>query len=355
MLYAYNRYMIKLILTIIIFTIPLYIGGCGTKTVVEDPRRPLIGFNPPADFRPSRITQDEDGVYWGLFVSRRLSAKDNLWAVKSRDRQKWIDPVLIMNAYFAADIDFEVRNDSLHFVFHEIDPGYFSDYGLGLGDFVDYKDECELSFAISTLVYDRDNDGIYDRVEEELLTISRLPDSDLDGKPDRLDLNPISKPTTQTRNHQIYKAILQNLIQTAGLDKITIQNDKDWSKYYGLYYLAEPYPLYLSFSSEQHVFELTGFPMPLIIVKNPLWFGSRTNYTSFSDGVIPHINFKQVNIKPLASRAQVIVETYFNSESNDNFDFTVDIDHGIWKVLSVSKIEPVTEDETDSDSTTENP
>ena len=348
--------MIKLILTIIIFTIPLIIGGCGEEVIVETPRQPISDFSPPEDFRPSRITQDENGAYWGLFVSRRLSAKDNIWVVKSGDRKRWIDPVLVMNAYFASAIDFEVRNDSLHFVFYEIDPGYFLDYGLGLGDFVDYKDECEISFALSDLTYDRDNDGLYDNIEEEILTSNRLPDTDLDGKPDQFDTNPISKPAVRSRNHQIYEAVLENIIHTAGLDTITVRNDKDWSKYYGLYYLAEPYPLYLSFSSEQSLFELAGFPMPLIIVKNPLWYGSRIRYTSSADGVIPHINFRNITIKPFVNQAEVIVETYFKSDMDDEFEFLVDLQNGLWTVKGVTKIEPIIiEEEQVSDSTTETP
>lgn len=347
--------MIKLILTIIIFTIPLYICGCGEEVTIEAPRQSILDFNPPGDFRPSRITQDEKGAYWGLFVSRRLSARDNIWVVKSGDKKRWIDPVLVMNAYFANSIDFEVHSDSLYFVFYEIDPGYFLDYNLGLGDFVDYKDECEISFALSDLTYDRDNDGIYDNIEEEILTSNRLPDTDLDGKPDRLDTNPISKPAVRTRHHQIYEAVLENIIHTAGLDTITTHNDKEWSRYYGLYYLSESYPLYLSFSAEQELFELAGFPMPLIMVKTPLWYGSRTRYTSSSDGIIPHINFKRVTIKPFVNQAEVLVENYFNSENDDEFEFLVDLEDGLWTVRGVTKIEPVPEEEQTEDSTTENP
>jgi len=345
--------MIKIVLTIVILTISLGIVGCDSEVVVEDSRRPLLTFTPPDDFRPSKITQDENDLYWGLFISHRLSGKDNLWVVRSRDRQTWTNPLLVMNAYFTSFIDFEVRGDSLHFVFYEIDPGYFNDYGLSVGDFVDYKDECELSFALYDLKYDRDNDGIYDNIEKEILTSNRLPDTDLDGKPDRLDFNPISKPAVLTRNHEIYAVILKEILKTAQLDNITISRDADWTKYYGIYYLTEPQPLYLVFSSEQDQFEFTGFPMPLVNVHTKLWYGSRISYRSNSDAVIPHIEFQNIDYINFSKSAKVLINTFMTNEKQNQYEFLVKSENDDWIVKSVTLIESEIEEEISSDTLSE--
>ncbi|MBD3219141.1 MAG: hypothetical protein GF310_12775, partial [candidate division Zixibacteria bacterium] len=201
--------------TILILFFSFFILACEEGPVIEDSQRRLISWKPPADFKPSYITQDEDSIYWGLFISKRYSAKYNLWTVKSSDRQNWVDPILIENAYAFSDIDFEVRNDSLHFVVYEIDPGYFPDHGLGLGAYVDYKDDISLSYSIKELRKDRDLDKIYDNIEKELLTSDRLPDTDLDGKNDLMDYCPLSKPHPFDRNHRVYESVLWNIIQSS--------------------------------------------------------------------------------------------------------------------------------------------
>ncbi len=332
--------------TILFLLLAAFLLSCGEGPVIEASQRTLVSWTPPADFRPSYITQDEDSIYWGLFISKRYSAKYNLWAVRSSDRQNWVDPIMIGNAYYFSDIDFEVRNDSLHFVFYEIDPGYFPDHGLGLGAFVDYKDDIPLSYSIKKLRTDRDLDKIYNNIENELLTSDRLPDTDLDGKRDLIDYCPLSGPRPLDRNHEVYEAVLWNIIRSSGLDTIRIEKDSAWTKYYSTYVLKEPSPLYLAFPREQRTFEFRGFPMPLIIVKTPLWFGSRPGYHSLSGGVIPHLTFRALNYSLLRNSATVYVESYLTEEHIDNYEFHVEKEGEIWIVTAsyLLEVEEETED-----------
>jgi hypothetical protein len=322
----------KAFLTTLILSALVLSFSCGKQPIIEAPRKAIISWNPPADFRPSYITQDQDSVYWGLFISKMYSAKFNLWTVKSTDRQNWVSPVLIDNAYYFGSLDFSVMNDSLHLTYYEIDPGYFPDHGLGLGAFVDYKDEMKLAYDIRDLTRDRDHDGIPDNVERELLTSPRLPDTDLDGKIDYFDTNPLAKPREQSNNHEIYTAILHDIVKTSGLDTIPVARDTAWSKFYRIYVLSGPSPLYLAFSSEQKTFEMVVFPMTLISVKTPLWFGSRPEYRSVSGGIIPHINFKNIKYKFLGNTASAYVEFYINEEQITNYQFDLKKEKGEWRV-----------------------
>ncbi len=331
--------------TILILLFAAFLFACEEGPVVEDSQRRLVSWNPPADFRPSYITQDEDSIYWGLFISKRYSAKYNLWAVKSSDRRNWVDPILIENAYAFSDIDFEVRNDSLHFVVYEINPGYFPDHGLGLGAYVDYKDDISLLYSIKELRKDRDLDKIYDNIEKELLTSDRLPDTDLDGKNDLMDYCPLSKPHPLERNHKVYESVLWNIIQSSGIDKIKVEKDTAWTKYFRTYVLKSPSPLYLAFPKEKETFELKGFPMPLVIVKTPLWFGSRPSYNSLSGGTIPHLNFRAINYNLLKNGAKVYVESYLTEEQIDNYEFHVEKEGGQWVVTASYLLEEKQEEE----------
>ncbi len=348
--------MINARLTTTILILIILVAGCGSKEVVEDPRRKVVDWDPPQDFRPSKITRDQDGIYHGLFVSRMYSAKFNLWMVSSRDSINWINPTFIMNAYSSDDINFIVRNDSVYLTYFTIDPSYFEDYGLGLAEFVDYKDELNLAFALKDLKRDRDRDGIYDNIEGQLLISYRLPDTDLDGKPDLYDFCPLSKPRPQTKNHRVYHAVLEDVIETSNLDQIKIQRDTAWTKYFRLYTLQHPTPLYLSFADEKTLFELQGFPMPLIMAKTPLWFGSRIEYRSFSDDIIPHLNFKKVAYNFLRAEARVYVDSYVSDDSQEEFEFHVKKDKGKWVVKTVRLILPPEEQTQDtSELRSENP
>ncbi len=322
----------KSILTTLILILLVLSLSCGKQPIVEAPRKAIISWNPPADFRPSYITQDQDSVYWGLFISKMYSAKFNLWTVKSTDRQTWTTPILIDNAYYFESLDFSVKDDTLHLTYFQIDPGYFPDHSLGLGAFVDNKDEMKLAYSLRDLTRDRDLDGIPDNVEHELLTSPRLPDTDLDGKKDYFDTNPLAKPRELTSDHEIYTAVLHDIVKSSGLDKIPVARDTAWTKFYRIYVLSGPSPLYLAFSSEQKTFEMVGFPMTLISVKTPLWFGSRPEYRSLSGGIIPHINFKDIKYKFLGKTASAFVEFYINEEQITNYQFDLKKERGKWQV-----------------------
>lgn len=323
----------KPILTTLILIVLALSLSCGQSPIIEAPQKAIISWNPPADFKPSYVTRDQDSVYWGLFISKMYSAKFNLWTVRSTDGRNWLTPILIDNAYYFESLDFSVRNDTLHLTYYQIDPDYFPDHSLGLGAFVDNKDEMKLTYSIRDLMRDRDLDGIPDNVEHELLTSPRLPDTDLDGKKDFFDTNPISQPRRQSNNHEVYTAVLHDIVKTSGLDTIPIARDTAWTKFYRIYVLSGPSPLYLAFPHEQKTFEMVGFPMTLISVKTPLWFGSRPEYRSLSGGVIPHIDFKSTKYNFLGNKASAFVEFYINEEQITDYQFDLKKEKGKWQVI----------------------
>lgn len=344
-------YMFRPLVTIVILFLTLFSLSCSEKEIITDSRRSMINWSPPEDFRPSYITQDENGVYYGLFVSKRYSGRHNLWGVSSRDGQRWSHPFMIDNAYYFADLDFSVRNDSLFFIYYEIAPEYFGDHGLGLGAYVDHKDDLELSYSLKALKHDWDRDNLPDNVEAELLTSKRLPDTDLDGKPDFLDYNPLTVPQIKSGNYDLYEQVLWNIIQTAGLDTVPVKRDTAWSKFYGLYVLNEPFPLYVAFPGEKELFEMAGFPMPVISVKTPLWYGSRQRYNGPTGGTIPHITFWRISHRFLQNKADVYVEVFRTQDNIENYRFQLEKQDDNWNVSSIFLIEEVpdsTEAENDS-------
>ncbi len=342
----------KSILTTLILIVLVLTLSCGQKPIIEAPQKPIISWHSPADFRPSYITQDQDSIYWGLFISKMYSAKFNLWTVKSTDGKNWITPILIDNAYYFGSLDFSVTNDTLHLTYFQVDPDYFPDHGLGLGAFVDNKDELSLNYAIGDLTRDRDLDGIPDNVERELLTSPRLPDTDLDGKNDFFDTNPIAQPRPQSKNHEVYTAVLHGVIIASGLDTIPIARDTAWTEFYRMYVMSGPSPLYLSFPHEQKTFEMVGFPMTLISVKTPLWFGSRPGYRSVSGGIIPHIEFKNAKYNFFGNKASAFVEFYTNEEQITNYRFDLKKEKGKWIVFGTYLIEQEEDKETTDTSAT---
>jgi hypothetical protein len=331
--------MSKRLIYILLALFTAIIAGCGDDIIVEDPPRNLLFWDPPEDFRPSYIRQDESGTYWGLFVSRRYSGKHNLWIVNSNDREKWVNPLLVENAYYFEDLDFEVRNDSLFFIYYEIAPEYFPDHGLGLAEFVDYKDELELSYALNDLRADRDIDSIPDNVEAELLLSNRLPDTDLDGKLDRRDMCPHSKPIAQTTKHKIIESILKEILVSSGLDTLEIEIDQAWSRFFGLTTLKESYPFYVSLSEEWDIPEFVGFPMPLVITKSPLWFYDRQRYKGFYDGTIPHIDIKEIEKIFMRNYATALVRIHIDPQNTNDYEFVLSEKDGLWQVDKTLLIE----------------
>lgn len=347
-------YMFRHLVSIAILILLALSLSCSEEEVITDSRRSLVKWSPPEDFRPSYITQDENGVYYGLFISKRYSGRYNLWGVSARDGKKWSNPFLIDNAYYFGGLDFSIRNDSLFFIYYEIAPEYFGDHGLGLGDYVDYKDELDLTYSLKALRHDWDHDNLPDNVEAELLTSKRLPDTDLDGKPDALDYNPLSVPRIKSGNYDIYEQVLWNIIQSAGLDTMTIKRDTAWSKFYGIYVLSEPAPLYVAFPHEKQLFEMAGFPLPLISVKTQLWFGSRPRYRSTTGGTIPHINFSRISHKFLQNKAEAYVEVFRSEDNIENYRFILEKVDDKWNVSSIFLIEEESDStQTEADSATQ--
>lgn len=342
----------KSILTTLILIALALIFSCGQSQIIEAPQKPIISWNPPADFKPSYITQDQDSIYWGLFISKMYSAKFNLWTVKSADGKNWISPILIDNAYYFESLNFSVKNDTIHMTYYQVDPDYFPDHGLGLGAFVDNKDEMTLAYAIRDLTRDRDLDGIPDNVERELLTSPRLPDTDLDGKKDPFDTNPIAQPRPQSKNHEVYTAVLHDIVKSSGLDTIRVARDTAWTQFYRIYVLSGPSPLYLSFPHEQKTFELIGFPMILISVKTPLWFGSRPGYRSVSGGIIPHIEFQNAKYNFFGNKASAFVEFYINEEQITDYRFDLKKEQGKWTVIGSYLLEQDEDKEKDDTTST---
>jgi len=96
---------------------------------------------------------------------------------------------------------------------------------------------------------------------------------------------------------------------------------------------------------------MAGFPMPLISVKTPLWFGSRPRYRGSTGGTIPHINFKGISHKFLQNKADVFVEVFRAEDNIENYRFVLEKEDDKWNVTSILLIEEAPDStETEADS-----
>jgi len=264
--------------------------SCSDPVIVRDRPRTVNNWLYPNDFEPAFITEDENGVRWGLFVSQRFSAKNNIWVTYS-DGSEWQTPLIVMNAYQFDSLSFAVRSDSLYIEFVGLSDDYFFDYNAFTGDTMDLYRPVNLAFPLALLRSDCDGDNMPDRIESELLTSTRLPDSDTDDKTDDLDFCPLGSPVVHDARFDVYKATLERLARLDDPEKMQPSQDTAWTKFYGMYYLNEPNTLYLVLVGEKELPEIPGLGVVLIQVRAPLYFTSRDSYRTSTGGVIPHLIF----------------------------------------------------------------
>ncbi|MCK4655893.1 MAG: hypothetical protein KAT85_02640, partial [candidate division Zixibacteria bacterium] len=133
--------------------------SCGEKVIDRDRPREVLTWDFPDDFEPSHITTDDSDTRWGLFVSRRYSERDNLWTVRSVQGGEWQTPLLLMNAYFSSELEFEVQRATLKLVITEIDDDYFWDYDQYLQDTMPFPETVTVELSLNDLTRDDDFDG----------------------------------------------------------------------------------------------------------------------------------------------------------------------------------------------------
>jgi hypothetical protein len=278
------------------------------QDVVRDRPRQTQIWNYPDDFEPSHITTDDDGNRWGLFVSRRFSGKESFWAVRSIAGGEWSNPILLMNAYYFTELKFEAVADLLRLTFIEIDENYFYDYDRYLDQAPEFPETVVVELRLDYLTKDRDRDGLPDLLEKEMLLSSRLPDSDVDGKPDNVDFCPLGVPVSGNNGLDIYRTALVHLMQLDNIVNLSPAKDTAWTRFYGTYYIHEPTIAYVAFPGEPVLPELTDLPIVLIQVKSPLYFGGKPQYGSFTGGIVPHLIFYKPEIDIFGRSATMKLE-----------------------------------------------
>ena len=225
----------RMLLKFIMLLSAIITVSCGSGQIDRDRPRQVLTFNYPNGFEPSYITTDEDGTRWGLLVSRRYSGKDNLWAVKSENGGEWSEPILLMNAYYFEELEFEVRNDTFRLAFDGIDDGYFYDYNLFLDDTLPFPEKVTVELAMTDLTADEDGDALPNVMENELLLSTRMPDSDTDDKNDDVDFCPLARPCKHSDRFDIYRSAIMYLMRFDNPASLQPRQDTAWSKYYNIY------------------------------------------------------------------------------------------------------------------------
>jgi len=282
--------------------------ACSDPVIDSDRPRQAISWDIPDGFEPSHITTDDPGARWGLFISRRYSAKDNLWTVRSVDGNEWHDPVMLMNAYLSTSLKFEIANDTFILTYYEIEDGYFYDYNVPFEDTLPFPDTVIVRLSLKNLLTDRDRDRIPDRIEQELLLSSRLPDSDIDGKTDDVDFSPLGLPLIHKENFEVYRAALIELMHLDDPVNLNPAEDTAWTRYYGIFYVHEQTVAFVALPGETTMPELLNLPIITILARSPLYFTSRRLYTSSTRGIIPHLTFYKPKIDVLGSGASMDIE-----------------------------------------------
>ena len=321
-----------------LFTLFLILS-CGEKVIDRDRPREVLTWDFPDDFEPSHITTDDSDTRWGLFVSRRYSERDNLWTVRSVQGGEWQTPLLLMNAYFSSELEFEVQRATLKLVITEIDDDYFWDYDQYLQDTMPFPETVTVELSLNDLTRDDDFDGLPDRMELELLLSTRLPDSDLDGKRDDVDFCPLAKPLAHAERFDIYREAIMYLMRLDDPAKMQSVEDTAWSRYYGIYYVYQPTIVFLALPGERFMPELPNLPIIVIQARSPLYFTGKRLYGSSTGGVIPHLAFQRPKIDLVGSRAEMDIEyvTHKYKREPATIHF-VKRDTG-WKAESITKEE----------------
>jgi len=322
-----------------VLLIPFFSLSCGEKLIDRDRPREVLTWDFPDDFKPSHVTTDESGARWGLFVSRRYSERDNLWAVRSDERGEWQSPVLLMNAYYCSKLEFEVREQVFRLIFAEIDDNYFWDYEQFLQDTLPFPQTVTVELAMTDIARDSDRDGLPDRIEKELLLSSRLPDSDADGKGDNVDFCPLAKPGAHAERFEIYREAIVYLMRLDDPAKLLPVEDTSWSRYYGTYYMHQPTVAFLALPAEISLPELLNLPIVLIQARSSLHFTDKTLYSSSTGGVVPHLVFERPTIDLMGNHAEMEIEYVTHKYKRERATIHFTKRDSEWKAESVTKDE----------------
>lgn len=310
--------------------------SCSEEVIDNDRPRQMLGWNFPDEFGPSHVTVDEDSVRWGLFVSKRFSAKDNLWAVKSRNGGEWQDPLLLMNAYYSENLIFDVSDDTIRLEFTGIDESYFWDYGEYLSDTVPFPETVMITLPLVELLKDYDRDGIHDRLESELLLSTRLPDSDIDGKPDNVDFCPLAKAVEHNERFDIYRETIAHILRLDDPSKMQPKEDTAWTRHYGIFYMYEPTVTYIAMPGEIVMPELLNLPIVTIQARSPLFFTNKRLYTSTSGGVIPHLVLQRPEIDLIGNHASMKISYVSHKHKREHATIHLVEHNSKWEVESVT-------------------
>lgn len=339
MIGIFNRLMITRCLTFsaILLALSLFALSCSDADIREDRARPLLNWVYPNDFEPSYVTEDESGVKWGLFASQRFSGKDNIWAVRD-EGAGWVEPMLLMNAYYYQRLEFSVENDTLELVFYDMADEYFYDYGEDI-DVPEFPDTTRLVFALADLRYDEDSDNLPDRLEQELLLSTSLPDSDMDGKADNVDFCPLGHPIQAADRFEIYVTALENFLDLDDPDKLLPSKDTAWTRHYGMYYLNEPNTQYLALPGENKIPEFVGLPIVVIQARSPLYFTAKPLYQTASGRVIPHLVFNRPRIGFFGSDAEMLVEYAASRHLREKAMLSFAEVDGEWSITDIEVLE----------------
>jgi hypothetical protein len=259
--------------------------------------------------------------------------------VRSVAGGEWNDPIMLMNAYYFDELEFEVSDSFFRLTFIGIDENYFYDYDRFLDQSPDFPDTVVIELRIDDITRDKDGDNLPDLLEKEMLLSSRLPDSDGDGKADNVDYCPLGIPVQSDSRLDIYKSALIDLMKLDDLNNLVPKQDTAWTRYFGTYYIHEPTIAYIAFPGEPEPPELTDLPIVLIQARSPLYFGKRQRYGSFTGGIIPHLVFYKPEIDFFEKHATMtleFVERVYRHESA-TMHFEKSGEH--WVVTQVTKDE----------------
>jgi len=213
-----------------------------------------------------------------------------------------------MNAYLTSGMEFEVVRDTFVLTFYGIEDGYFYDYNIPFEDTVPFPDTVVVKLSRTELMKDYDGDHVPDNVEHEMLTSTRLPDSDLDGKDDNVDYSPLGIPVEHREAFEIYRATLIDLLHLDDPKNLNPERDTAWTRYYGIYYLHELTVAYVALPGENTLPELLDLPIVTIFARSPLYFTNKRLYISSTNGVMPHLVFYQPSIDIFGNSATMEIE-----------------------------------------------
>ncbi len=323
--------------SVLFLALSLLVLSCTDARIREDRTRPLLNWVYPNDFEPSYITEDESGVRWGIFASQRFSGKDNIWAVHD-EGAGWVEPLLLMNAYYYERLEFSVEKDTLELVFHDMADEYFYDYDEDI-DVPEFPDTTKLAFALEDLRYDEDSDNLPDRLERELLLSTRLPDSDMDGKADNMDFCPLGHPMQAADRFEIYVTALENFLDLDDPGRLLPSQDTAWTRYYGMYYLDEPNTQYVALPGENELPEFVGLPIVLVQARSPLYFAAKPLYQTNSGRVIPHLVLYRPSIGFFGKDAEMLVEYAASRHLREKAILSFAQADGEWSITDIEVLE----------------